>query len=244
MRSRLLLLALLLPAPLWAAPPQVDIPAEIVASSEYVTLQPTTEAKAITYIGLSGVDPFPAAFLKDPRSFILPVRGLSAARYRFAAIASLNDEHTRKDFVVVVGNPPPPVVTVPPDPTVPPLVTPVAGMRVLAICETDTPLPKTVIDAMNSVAVWSYLRGKALKGPDGKTPEVRMGVDDDLSLDNLPLHWRLLRGKLPEQLPLSPAGFPIPHVAIGDADGYVVFSGPYPGTEAEALALFQKYGGP
>jgi hypothetical protein len=243
---RLLLLALLL-APAWllAAPPQVDIPAEIIASSEYVTFQPATDAKAITYIGQSGVEPFPAMLLKDARSFVLPTRGLPAARYKFVAVASLNDEHTRRDFVVVVGNPPPPVVVVPPvNPTDPPVVpTPLAGMRVLVITESDTPLPKGVIDAMNSVSVMSYLRAKCLKGSTGY-PEARIGLDDDLSLTNLSKPWQDLRASLPAQVPLNANGQPIPQLAIGDSSGSVVFKGPYPATEADAMALFTKFGGP
>ena len=41
--------------------------------------------------------------LKDSRTFVLPVRGLSEGKYRFKGVASLNDEHTVFDFWIIVG---------------------------------------------------------------------------------------------------------------------------------------------
>lgn len=98
---------------------QVDlgIPDEVKPTGQYVAMQPKTEAKAITYIGLSGVDPIPSAFLKDARWFLLDTRGLKAGRYVFVAVGSLDDEHTRHDFTVVIGEPGPgPGPTPPPGP--------------------------------------------------------------------------------------------------------------------------------
>lgn len=92
--------------PLYAAPPSVDAPQDVIATSDYVTLSPKTDAKAITYIGKSGVDPFPSALLADKKVFVLPVRGLAQGRYQFAGVASLNDEHTVFHFAVIVGTPP------------------------------------------------------------------------------------------------------------------------------------------
>ena len=107
----------------WGEPPKLTIPAEVKAVGDYVTLTPATEAKAVSYVGKSGVDPFPSELLKDARTFVLPVRGLPAGRYKFTAVGSLNDEHTMVAFVVVVGTPPdvPPDVDpdVPPDPPAP-----------------------------------------------------------------------------------------------------------------------------
>ena len=172
---------------LLAAPPSVNIPAEIVATSESVTLQPDTDAKAITYIGLSGVDPFPAAFLKDPRSFILPIRGLPNARYKFAAVATLNDEQTRQDFVVVVGDAPPvPVPPVPPgpkppEPTPPPVV---AGKRELMIvretADTTPDFARTITALQGKGAAYDYLRSKGH----------RIAILDDQSPASVRQAWR------------------------------------------------------
>lgn len=87
-----------------SAPPEVTIPKDTVAVGDYVVITPTTTAKAITYVGLSGVDPFPSVMLKDPKAFILPTRGLPNGVYRFVGVASLNDEHAQFTFNVRVGS--------------------------------------------------------------------------------------------------------------------------------------------
>lgn len=92
-----------------AAPPAIEIPPEVRPSGDYIALTPKTDAVSVIYVGLSGVDSFPSAFLKDPRSFVLPVRGLAAGRYKFAAVASSKDgEQVRVDFAAVIGTPPDP----------------------------------------------------------------------------------------------------------------------------------------
>jgi hypothetical protein len=114
--SALALLVAVVPA--WAEPPKLVVPAELKPAGDYATFAPSTAdttAKAVTYVGLSGVEPFPSAFLKDSRAFVLPVRGLAAGRYKFRAVGSLNDEHATADFVVVVGDAPPPVDPIGPD---------------------------------------------------------------------------------------------------------------------------------
>jgi hypothetical protein len=111
-------LALALALPAYAAPPEMDIPAEVRPSGGYVRFTPKTNAKSVVYVGLSGVDPFPSEELKDGRRFLLPVAGLPDGAYKFAAVGTLNDEQTRRDFTVVIGNPAPPPN--PPGPTPPP----------------------------------------------------------------------------------------------------------------------------
>jgi len=240
--KRFLLLLCLLSATAFAEPPKVDIPPEVRPSGQYVMLSPRTEAVTITYVGLSGIEPIPSAVLKDPRTFLLDTRGMAEGRYKFVAIASLKDEHTRVDFEVLVGNNPPPVVQ--PGPVNPqPPVSPMAGMRVLTIWESDTPLPKEYNDSLNSKEVLDYLAQKCLKGPDGKTPE-RRTFDEDVSLSQLPKPWQDLRAALPAQLPMSEDGkYQVPHTAIGDPSGVVVVKGVYPPKSADALSFFKKYGG-
>lgn len=136
---------ILLTASANAAPPKIDIPAEVKPSGDYATVQPTTDAVSVTYVGLSGVDPFPSGFLKDSRSFVLPVRGLKAGQYQFAAIAaSKGGEQSRRDFVVIVGSlpgptpvPPPPK---PPEPQLDPASAPDDGLYVLLVYESGEPL--------------------------------------------------------------------------------------------------------
>lgn len=106
-----------------AAPPALDIPAEIKSSEQYVRFTPKTDATTIIYIGLSGLEPFPNDEFKDARRFLLPTQGVKAGRYRFAAIAASDTgEQVRKDFTVVFGDSPSPVDPV--DPVDPPAPVP------------------------------------------------------------------------------------------------------------------------
>lgn len=141
---------------------------------------------------------------------------------------------------LVIGDPGP--VVPPINPPVDPPVKPIAGMRVLMIYESDTPLPKGIYDTMQSPAVEEYLRTHCLKGPDGKTPE-RRKLDDDDPLTGLSQAWRDLRAKFPVNLPPGASGYPDPQIAIGDSSGVVAFSGTIPNGEAAFLELLKKYGG-
>lgn len=102
-----------------AEPPTLDIQPEIIASGHYVSFAPKTDAKSVIYIGLSGIEPFPSEMLKDGRSFLLPVSGLKPGYYKFIAIGVKDNEVTRKDFKVKVGNVKPDVEPKPDDPVDP-----------------------------------------------------------------------------------------------------------------------------
>lgn len=186
MRPFALLLCLIFPPLLLAAPPVIDIPPEVKATSEYVTISPKTDAAAITYVAQSGVEPFPSAFLKDPRSFVLPTRGLAAGRYKFVAIGSLNDEHQRVDFVVVVGDAPPtpPVPPGPgpqppgPNPPVPP--SPAGKRAVLFIWESADSSPAVASLITNLRA------GTAAKYFADKGHTLNLLDDDEVNEDGKP----------------------------------------------------------
>ncbi len=110
-----------------AAPPSLDIPAEIKPTGSYVRMTPKTDAVSVVYVGLDGLDPFPSEELKDGKRFLLPAAGLAVGRYRFVAVAAgATGEQSRADFVVVIGDAPkPPPTPIPPPTPVPtdPLVT-------------------------------------------------------------------------------------------------------------------------
>jgi hypothetical protein len=229
--------AILLALAVLAVPPEVDIPPEVRPSGQYVKLIPKTDAKSITYVGLSGIDPLPAEMLKDPRMFLLDVRGLPVARYKFAAVACLADEQTRFDFEVVIGTPP--VVVTPPgpgplNPPPPSPGTPLAGMRVLILEETGPSkrLTNQQAETLNSLEIRAYL--------DAKTNKQWRRYDPDLSLDKLPKDLQDLRAKA------TPTT--LPWVVIGDLSAAgevsVAEQGPY-GAEGKdkALALLKKWGG-
>ena len=133
---------------------------------------------------------------------------------------------------VVVGSPPPQPG---PTPVNPPQPAPLPGLRVLILEETSpsTLLPRQQSIAIRSLQVRAYLDSKALKGPGGH-PEWR-NLDPDSPVTNLSKEWQDLRART------NPAS--LPWVVIADSSGGVVFEGPYPETEADALALFKKYGG-
>lgn len=125
MNRLLVFSALLIASVANAQPPSLTIPAEVKPAGQYARIAPTTDAVAVTYIGLSGVDAIPSDLLKDGRMFLLDTRGLAAGRYKFAAVgASKTGEQTRVDFVVVVGDAPPPFPPGPdPAPPFDPLLT-------------------------------------------------------------------------------------------------------------------------
>lgn len=133
---KVILTLLLLAAPAGADPPRLQIPAEVSAHGDYATIVPDTDAVSVVYIGLSNVQPFPSAFLKDSRAFVLPTRGLSAGRYKFVAVgAGKGGEQAQEAFVVLVGDvppvPPPDPVPVPRDPLWP-------SMKAAYVADTTT----------------------------------------------------------------------------------------------------------
>ena len=101
-----------------AAPPALEIPAEVKPVQGYARVNPKTDAVSVTYVSLDGLFPFPSEELKDPRRFVLPVNGVKDGRYRYVAVAaSATGEQAVAEFAVVVGAPaPPPVPPVPPGP--------------------------------------------------------------------------------------------------------------------------------
>lgn len=100
-----------------AAPPNLDIPADVKPVSGYARFTPKTDAVNILYISLDDANPFPSEELKDPRKFLLPTHGLAPGKYRFIAVAAgSTGEQTRADFTVTVPDPKPKPTPVPPGP--------------------------------------------------------------------------------------------------------------------------------
>ena len=221
-----------------AEPPKLEIPAEIRPTGQYVTLLPKTDSAAITYIGLSGIDPLPSALLRDPRTFVLDSRGLKEGRYLFAAVGSLKDEHTRVDFSVVVGNSPVVVNPTDPNPQVPQPGVPLTGLRVLILKESSpsTALPKSQVEALESPEVLSYLDSKAM---DSNGQRRWRKLDPNVSMANLPPIWGAMRAAaqvVGDQPWVVVAG------SVGGTEK-VVFQGPYPQDKESALAFLKRWGG-
>lgn len=251
---RLLLLALaLLPGSLAAQ--TVTMPQTVeVARGRLFAVAITFDGDDFRYVVPPELDAF-REYTTDPKEVKLRGVAYSDGMYRIVAVATKVGEDGKaklSDFqscLVKVGSGTPPVTVPPvtppdpPDPPIDPPPAPLTGMRVLMIYESDTPIPKTVYDAMFDPRVEEYLTAKCIKGPDGKTPE-RRRFDEDSSLANMSPAWQALRAKLPATLPRypepNPSGYQVPHIAIGDPSGNVVFSGPVP---VDLLELLKKYGG-
>lgn len=143
-------------------PPKLVVPAEVRPASGYARMLPDTTAKAVTYVGLSGVHPFPGDELKDGRRFLLPTGGLKAGRYKFVAVGSLKDEHAVAEFVVVVGDAPappdPPGPGPTPDPTPDPA--PKADAAYLAVVRDSANIPPAAAAVLGDTPFWDSLKAK------------------------------------------------------------------------------------
>lgn len=153
-----------------ADPPTLEIQAEIPATGQYVSFTPKTDAKSVMYIGLSGVDPFPSELLKDSRSFLLPASGLKTGYYKFVAIAIKDNESTRRDFVIKVGNPTPGPIVPEPKPDDPPQPTPkedapvaTAGLYVAFINESGNRVTQSQFNVMYGATTAKWLDTNCVK---------------------------------------------------------------------------------
>ncbi len=243
--NRLLAVLLLAAAPglpTWAAPPDLGIPPEVVASGEFVTLTPTGTAKSVLYVSLDGVSALPPELLKDPRTFAFFTRGLPAGRYRFVAVGTLNDEQARQGFVVVVGDAPAPVppgpspappgpTPTPPGPT-PPAPIPGDGLRVLFVTETAdvSKLPRSQINVLTATSIREYLNAKCAKDETGK-PAYRIW-DKDVPLSAAPPSWQAAMKRPRTSYPWL--------IISNPAKGS--YEGPLPATVNETLDLIKKHG--
>lgn len=245
MRKLSLTLCLLWATPLWAQ--KLEIPAAIPAAvGAWVVVEPTTDCKAVTYVGLDGLSSFPSGELKDPRKLV--VNPTTPGKYRFTAVGSLNDVHVSTTFAIVVIDPnPTPVPPNPgpgpgpippnpgpspgPGPTPPPI--PAAGLRVMFVYETAalSTLPPGQVSVLYSKAVRDYLNLKCPVGADGKTKEYRFW-DDNVDTSNESALW---------QAAFKRPRSSLPWVLI--SNGTAGFEGPTPGTIDEMMSLLRKYGG-
>lgn len=169
MRYMLSLACLLLSGKLVdAQPPKLEIENLIEAKGDYVTFVPVTDATLVIYVGKSGVEPFPSEMLKDNKSFILPIRGLKEATYEFTGIAVKNNEVTRRDFAIRIGQAPqpPPIPTPTPDPAPKPkpvdpklddAPTTTDGLHVAIIYETGQRVTQGQFNVMYGATTRNYL---------------------------------------------------------------------------------------
>lgn len=161
------------PSWLLAAPPKLEIPAEVKPVQGYVTVEPVTDAASVTYVALDGVFPFPSKLLKDPRTFVLPAGGLKEGRYRFVAVAASKEgDQATAEFTAVIGAPPVPPGPGPgpgPNPPTPPSpVDPLTSFRVILTHESAVPLTQAQFGVMYGKKLEEWLTGNTTKAGDTK----------------------------------------------------------------------------
>ena len=209
------------------AGPDIEIPAEIQATDEYVIVTPKGDCKSVTYIGQSGVSPFPSTLFDDKRVFVLPVRGLAAGRYRFTAVGSLEDKHCVRSFVVVVGNPQPqPQPTPDPKPAPTPSTKPV---KFVVVVEETSEGAGIRGNFLLSRAVATRFKEKNIShrvvDKDGRSPNGLPPADVKRFLDEA-------KGKA------------LPRLYLLDELGYEIAPAQsMPSDTAQFLDLLKKYGG-
>jgi hypothetical protein len=176
MRPLTALLLFLCAAVAAAAPPTLDLPAEVRPANGYARLTPKTDAVSVVYVALDGVYPFPSEELKNPRAFVLPAAGLKDGRYRFVAVAAgKGGEQSQGEFVVVVGKADPGPEPAPgPSPKPEPKPAPVAGTLYVVVVEETSARTPELARVLNDAAFWGGLKGKDVlyRFYDKDAPEV------------------------------------------------------------------------
>jgi hypothetical protein len=221
----------------FAEPPKVVIPQEIKAEpGDWVTVSPETTAKAVTYVGLDGLKPFPSSELKDPRKLILAVN--KPGRYRFVAVGTLNDEMAQAPFVVVVGNPPPTPGPGPspepgpgPTPNPEPSPLPDKGYRVLIVYEKAdlSKLPEAQKTILYGATAHELMNSLCVDDAGGRKAWRIWDKDSDVS--GAPDVWKRAFARYK----------PISQPWILISNGTTGFEGPLPATLDEFKTLLNKY---
>lgn len=110
-----------------------------------------------------------------------------------------------------------------------------AGLRVLVLEESANRKPVTMM-VLRNPEVESYLNGKCVKGPDGKTPEWRVLDKDDGQLPRLSKLWQDAHARAKKD-----AGDNLPWLIV--SNGRTGASLPFPATKEGMLTTLRKYGG-
>lgn len=242
-RLAAIVVLLALASAVWAAPPALDIPAEVKAQpGKWLVVSPTTTAASVVYIALDGLEPFPSTELKDPRKLVVQVPA-TAGRWRFVAVGALGGEQATTTFTIVVGDVPP-VPPVPPGPTppgptppVPPSPVPDPGMHVLLVWDASkvktAELDKTIGSARPD-GVRAYLTAKCPvvggKADWAMWPE-GMTADQVKEYPSTPIKALYARPRTAT-----------PWLVVSK-DGKLAYEGKLPDTDAAVLALLKTIGG-
>jgi hypothetical protein len=108
---RTLLLLAVLVAPLWGAPPSLDVPAEVTGQpGTFIAVRAKSDTAWVNFRASEGLAVFPADLLSDKKATVLTAS--APGRYKLFCYTGNDDGGTDREIVVVIGNAPP----VPPGP--------------------------------------------------------------------------------------------------------------------------------
>ncbi len=167
------ILAILWATSLIAAPPTLDIPAEVKATpGQWVTISPKTDAVSVVYVSLDGLAPFPNAELKDARKLIAFVSVADKDKiFRFVAVgSSATGEQLTVPFSILTGAAPaPPPKPVDPDvkPVDPVVPIPAKTFRVIFVVESGDRLTTAQQGVIYGIEIENWAIKNCTGGKEG-----------------------------------------------------------------------------
>ena len=215
-RLALTLIASAWAACLFAAPPDVEVPAKVTGDpGAFLVITAKTDAKGARFYAVDpGLNLFPAGLLTDPKSTVATG---PKGTYRVLVYAGNADGASAPKVVLVEIGGGIPVVP-PVKPVDPPVIAPPTGLFYFLIVRADGPASPAFTKTMGDAA-WDTLRAAGHKAKDKTATEAaKLGMS-------------------------PPAGTRLPTVLIlrEDADGSeVVGTAPLPGDAAGILELPKK----
>lgn len=222
------LAVLLVAATASAAPPTLELPAEVKGDpGAFVQVPAKTTGKTVQWKSIDpGLNLFPVELLKDTKTAV--VTAAKPGRYRIIAVTAAGDELSPfAETVVVVGEAPPtPPGPNPPTPPDPPTPAP-TGFRVIFVYESGELITAGQQLAMFSGEVEAYLKAKSV-GWRRWDKDVDVANEKDASIKAL---WEAAKLKL--------GTVPCVIVAVNGKAEIL----PLPNGVEASLALLKKYGG-
>jgi hypothetical protein len=210
----------------------LELPNEVKGQvGQFLRVPAKTDGTIVQWYSLDpGLNVFPVDLLKDSKTAVIV--GTKEGRFRLMAYTALKDTPSLPAVcVIVIGDAPDPGPTpTPPGPTPPPPI-PGDGLKVLIVTESGDKLTSAQQGIIFGEKVRGYLREKAAKGPDGKTPEFRV-FDKDVDASAEAKHW---------QDALRRPRTTLPWIII--SNGSHGYEGPLPGHVEEMMLLLRKFGG-
>lgn len=210
----------------------VSMPSEVTAPvGRLSTLAVKFEGKVLRWVSLDNDLGVIREYDETPGQVTLRLIPFKEGTYKIVAYTAKGDVPSEPAVCVVkTGGEPgpnPPGPNPPPSPPVP------SGLRVLVVYESAelSKLPATQTAALYSAAVRDYLQTHCVMDAAAGNRAWRIW-DKDADVTNVSPEWKAMMAAKRESLPWI--------VIQGEKSSY---SGPFPQTAVDVLALLQKYGG-